>query len=100
MSHSEPAPALVVSPTPTAPEARRFFYARFGPQVAFADLAGLRRAGLGTLRRRRHATVVVTAPPQELVLFEDYLVCLAFLVPGAHRERQLPGEPPAPLGWP
>jgi glycosyltransferase involved in cell wall biosynthesis len=99
MSSPEAVTALVVSPTPTAPQARQFFHDRFGPKVAFADLAALRRAGLGTLRRRRAATVVATAPVREFPLFEDYLVCLAFLVPGARRERQLPDGPPRPLGF-
>ena len=94
MSSSETAPALVVSPTPPSPDTRSFFLSRFGPDVAFADLAGLRRAGLGTLRRWRTASVVATAPADELLLFEDYLVLLAFLVPGARRERQVPGEEP------
>jgi len=98
MSSPEAATALVVSPTPTAPDTRQFFLSRFGPGVAFADLAGLRRAGLGTLLRRRAATVVATAPARELALFEDYLICLAFLVPGARRERQIAGEPPVTLG--
>jgi glycosyltransferase involved in cell wall biosynthesis len=98
MSSPDAMTALVVSPTPTAPETRQFFHSRFGPRVAFADLAGLRRAGLGTLRRRRAATVVATATVHELALFEDYLVCLAFVVPGARRERQAQGELPVPLG--
>ena len=93
------ATALVVSPTPPSQATRLFFLSRFGPAVEFADLAGLRRAGLGTLRRRRTAAVVATAPAGELLLFEDYLVLLAFLVPGARRERQIPGEDPVPLGW-
>jgi glycosyltransferase involved in cell wall biosynthesis len=42
---------------------------------------------------------VATAPAHELRLFEDYLVLLAFLVPGVRRERQIPGEPPVPIGW-
>ncbi len=97
---SEPAAvsALVVSPTPTTPETRQFFSLRFGGSVAFTDLAGLRRAGLGASRLWRAATVVATAPTAELPLFEDYLVVLAFLVPGARRERQVPGEAPVPLG--
>jgi glycosyltransferase involved in cell wall biosynthesis len=66
--------------------------------VAFADLAGLRRAGIGSLRRWRAATVVATGPVQELLLFEDYLVLLAFLVPEARRERQVAGEEIVPLG--
>ncbi len=99
MSRPETATALVVSPTPPSPDTRHFFLARFGPGVVFADLAGLRRAGLGALRRWRTPAVVATAPPSELLLFEDYLVLLAFLVPGARRERQLPGEAPVPLGF-
>jgi glycosyltransferase involved in cell wall biosynthesis len=98
MSSPETAPALVLSPTAPSPEARGFFLSRFGPDVAFADLAGLRRAGLGALRKRRAERVVVTGPPGDLVLFEDYLVVLAFLVPGARRERQVVGEPVSPLG--
>ncbi|HYN01872.1 MAG TPA: glycosyltransferase [Vicinamibacteria bacterium] len=97
MSSPETAPALVLSPTPPSPEARGFFLSRFGPDVAFADLAGLRRAGLGTLRKRRALSVVVSGPVGELVLFEDYLVVLAFLVPGARRERQVAGEPASRL---
>ena len=98
MSSFETATALVVSPTAPSPDTRRFFLSRFGPGVVFADLAGLRRAGLGALRRWRTAAVVATAPANELFLFEDYLVLLAFLVPGARRERQIPGEEPVPLG--
>jgi glycosyltransferase involved in cell wall biosynthesis len=98
MPSPETATALVVSPTPTPADTRRFFISRFGPGVAFADLAGLRRAGLGTLLRRRAATVVATASAHELVLFGDYLVCLAFIVRGARRERQVPGESPVALG--
>ena len=62
MSSPETAPALVLSPTAPSPEARGFFLSRFGPDVAFADLAGLRRAGLGTLRKRRAQSVVVERP--------------------------------------
>jgi glycosyltransferase involved in cell wall biosynthesis len=98
MSSFQAATALVISPTPVAPDARQFFHSRFESQVEFADLAGLRRAGIGSLRRRQVSTVVATGPARELPLFEDYLVCLAFLVRGARRERQLPGEPPHPLG--
>ena len=98
MSTPSPVAALVLSPTPPSPEARRFFSSRFGPSVAFADLAGLRRAGIGSLRRWHAATVVATGPAAELLLFEDYLVLLAFLVPGARRERQVPGEDALPLG--
>ncbi len=100
MSSHEPAPALVLSPTPPSPEARSFFLSRFGPGVAFADLAGLRRAGLLSLRSRRADSVLVSGPVGELALFEDYLVVLAFLVPGAWRERQVAGEPASPLGVP
>jgi len=98
MPGSEAPTALIISPTSAAPETRRFFQERFGPELTFADLAGLRRAGLSGLRRWRGAVVVATGPPSELALFEDYLVCLAFLVPGARRERQVPGEPPLVLG--
>ncbi len=99
MSRFETASALVVSPTPAAPETRLFFRSRFGPGVAFSDLAALRRAGLGALRRWRTPVVVVTAPTGELRLFEDYLVLLAFLIPRARRERQIAGGEPSSLGW-
>jgi len=98
MSNPSPVAALVLSPTPPSAEARSFFSSRFGSSVAFADLAGLRRAGIGSLRRWRAATVVATGPAPELLLFEDYLVLLAFLVPEARRERQVPGEEVVPLG--
>jgi glycosyltransferase involved in cell wall biosynthesis len=98
MSSPDTAPALVLSPTAPSPETRGFFLSRFGPGVAFADLAGLRRAGLSSLTSKRPGSVLVTGPAAELALFEDYLVVLAFFVPGARRERQLPGEPPSPLG--
>jgi glycosyltransferase involved in cell wall biosynthesis len=98
MSSSETATALVVSPTALPSTTRSFFEARFGPEVAYIDLAGLRRAGLGSLRRTRTGTVVATGPPHELPLFEDYLVLLSFLVPGAKRESQVPGEQPLALG--
>ena len=98
MSRSDSTPALVVSPTAPSPDTRQFFEARFGPGVAFSDLAGLRRAGLGAWRRQRTAVVVATAPANELLLFEDYLVLLAFMVPGVRRERQVPGEAPVALG--
>jgi glycosyltransferase involved in cell wall biosynthesis len=97
MSSSDMAPALVLSPTPPSPDARGFFLSRFGPGATFADLAGLRRAGLGNLRKRRAHAVVVSGPVSELVLFEDYLTVLAFLVPGARRERQVVGEAASPL---
>jgi glycosyltransferase involved in cell wall biosynthesis len=83
------ATALVLSPTPAPPAAREFFLSRFGPGTSFIDLAGLRRSGIGSLRRCGARTVVATAPPDELHLFADYLAALAFLVPGARRERQL-----------
>ena len=98
MSTSSPVAALVLSPTPPSAETRSFFSSRFGSSVAFADLAGLRRAGIGSLRRQRVGTVVATGPPSELLLFEDYLVLLAFLVPGARRERHVPGGEVVPLG--
>jgi glycosyltransferase involved in cell wall biosynthesis len=97
MSSPDTAPALVLSPTPPSPEARGFFLSRFGPEATFADLAGLRRAGLGNLRKRRADAVVVSGPVSELVLFEDYLTVLAFLVHGVRRERQVVGEPASPL---
>jgi len=98
MPHAETIAALVISPTAAPPEVRSFFVSRFGPTVAFADLAGLRRAGLGALHRWKAPVVVATAPSAELPLFEDYLVLLASLVPGARRERQIPGGPPVALG--
>jgi glycosyltransferase involved in cell wall biosynthesis len=98
MTRLETATALVVSPTPATPEARAFFQSRFGPGTAFADLSGLRRSGLGTLRRCAAKVVVATAPANELHLFEAYLVALAFLVPGARRERQLLQGEPVRLG--
>ena len=51
------------------------------------------RSGAGAL-----TSVLVSGPVGELALFEDYLVVLAFLVPGAQRERQVAGEPASPLG--
>jgi hypothetical protein len=98
MSSPETVPAFVLTPTPPSPEARAFFSSRFGPEVAFADLAGLRRAGFGTLRTRRAETVVISGPAGDLTLFEDYLVVLAFLVPRARRQRQVAGEAASPLG--
>jgi glycosyltransferase involved in cell wall biosynthesis len=97
MASPAPVAALVLSATPPSPEARSFFSSRFEASVAFADLAGLRRAGIGTLRRWRAERVVATGPANELALFEDYLVLLAFLVPRARRERQIPGEAAVPL---
>lgn len=70
---------------------------RFGGRVEFVDLAGLRRAGIGSLRRRTAGSVVATAPAAELMLFGDYLVLLAFLVPGARREQQVAGGEPVSL---
>jgi glycosyltransferase involved in cell wall biosynthesis len=99
MSSSETAPALVVSPTPPSQQTRLFFLSRFGPGVVFADLASLRRTGLRAWRRSRTAAVVATAPASELLLFEDYLVLLAFLIPGVRRERQIPGDESVRLGW-
>ena len=98
MSRSERATALVVSPTPPLPETRRFFESRFGPGVVFADLAGLRRSGLTTLRRWRTDTVVATGPAGDLALFGDYLVLITFLIPNTRRQRQVPGEEPVGLG--
>jgi glycosyltransferase involved in cell wall biosynthesis len=98
MTRLDTATALVVSPTPASPEARAFFLSRLGPGTAFADLSGLRRSGLGTLRRCPATVVVATAPPNELHLFDAYLVALAFLVPGARRERQLVPDEPVRLG--
>ena len=96
MSSPETAPALVLSPTPPSPEARGFFLSRFGPDVAFVDLAALRRAGLGSLRSQRAASVVVSGGVDELALLADYLILLAFLVTGARRERQVAGGPAFP----
>jgi glycosyltransferase involved in cell wall biosynthesis len=98
MSPFESATALVVSPTAPSAATRSFFEERFGPGVAFSDLAALRRAGLASLRRWRTPAVVATGPAHELALFEDYLVLLTFLVPAARRERHVPGGPPASLG--
>ena len=98
MPSLDTATALVISPTPASPEAREFFLSRLGPGTSFADLAGLRRSGLGALRRCPAGVVVATAPPNELRLFEAYLVALAFLVPGARRERQLLQDEPVRLG--
>src|SRR5512134_1590564 len=93
-----PETALVVTPTSASPETREYFLSRFGPETAFADLAGLRRSGLGTLRCCHAKVVVVAGPSNELALFEDYLVGLSFLVPRARRERQHFGGEPARLG--
>jgi glycosyltransferase involved in cell wall biosynthesis len=98
MSSPAPPVALVLTPTPPAPEARAFFASRFGTEVAFADLAALRRAGVRALRRRRAGKVVVSGGARELPLFEDYLVLLSFLVRGARRVRQVPGEAETRLG--
>ena len=97
MPSLDTATALVISPTPASPEAREFFLS-LGAGDYFADLAGLRRSGLGALRRCPAGVVVATAPPNELRLFEAYLVALAFLVPGARRERQLLQDEPVRLG--
>ncbi len=97
MPSSETATALIVSPTVPPPTTRSFFDARFAA-VRYTDLAGLRREGLSHLRRSRVGTVVATGPPHELPLFEDYLIVLSFLVPGAKRIRLVPDEPPRPLG--
>ena len=90
--------ALVVSPTAASPLARRFFQQRFGSGVAFADLAGLRRSGLTALRRWHPHHAVATGSAEELPLFQDYLVVLAFLIGAGRRERQLPEEAPQRLG--
>ncbi|MFN8094495.1 MAG: glycosyltransferase [Vicinamibacteria bacterium] len=94
------ATALVISPTSATPADREFFVARLGPGTAFTDLAGLRRSGVRSLRRCPARTVVAAAPPAEIDLFADYLVALAFLVPGARRERQVPPGDPVRLGVP
>jgi glycosyltransferase involved in cell wall biosynthesis len=87
--------ALVLSPTPPSPEIRRVFEDRFGGRLLFADLPGLRRSGLraslAQLRRTKVPSVVITGSSQELALFRDYLVTLAFCVPARLREVQPPG---------
>jgi glycosyltransferase involved in cell wall biosynthesis len=98
MSTPPPVAALVLSPTPPSAETRDFFTTRFAAPVEFADLAGLRRAGIGSLRRRRARAVVATGPAAELALFADYLVLLSFLVPGAQRTLLPAGGEPVPLG--
>jgi glycosyltransferase involved in cell wall biosynthesis len=101
MSSAKPASALVLSPTPPQPKARQFFRSRLGDEPSFTDLPALRRsglvAGLSALRRTRVHTVIITGSPTELPLFRDYLVTLAFLVPAATRQRQLPGGESSPL---
>jgi glycosyltransferase involved in cell wall biosynthesis len=98
MSTPPPVAALVLSPTPPSAETRDSFAARFAAPVEFADLAGLRRAGIGSLRRRRARAVVATGPAAELALFADYLVLLSFMVPGAQRTLLPAGGEPVPLG--
>ncbi len=95
MSETGQAVALILSPTPPPPDIRRRFEDRFGGKLVFADLPGLRRAGLRAslvqLRKTRAAHVVITGLPQEFDLFRDYLVALAFCVPAERREVQPPG---------
>jgi glycosyltransferase involved in cell wall biosynthesis len=102
MSIPSPAAALVLSPTPPSPEIRGFFLSRFGPGVSFADLPGLRRsslrASLARLRETRVGAVVITGVPEELRLFADYLIVLAFFVPAGVRQRQLAGQEASSLG--
>jgi glycosyltransferase involved in cell wall biosynthesis len=99
MPDPESSEALVVSAIAATPETRRFFQERFGTGVTFADLAWLRRAGVATLRRWRPRHAVATGSAEELPLFQDYLIVLAFLVRAKYRERQPPGGPPQRLGW-
>jgi glycosyltransferase involved in cell wall biosynthesis len=93
--------ALILSPTPPPPDIRRMFEDRFGPMLIFADLPGLRRAGLraslAQLRKTPVAAVVITGLPQEFDLFRDYLVTLAFCVPADRREVRLPGGEATPV---
>jgi glycosyltransferase involved in cell wall biosynthesis len=93
--HSE---TLVISATAAPVERRRFFETRFGSGVSFVDLAGLRRAGVLTLRRWRPKRVVATGSADELPLFQDYLTALSFMFKAAHRERLVPGGNPTPIG--
>ncbi len=101
MSSPNPTSVLVLSPTPPAPEVRRFFEARFGSGLSFTDLPALRRSSLRVtlagLRGTRVDSVIVTGSPLELPLFQDYLAALAFLVPAATRQRQLPDQEASPL---
>ena len=101
MSSPSPASALVLSPTPPAPEVRAHFLSRFGSDVAFADLPSLRRSGLrasvARLRRMRVGAVVVTGSPLEIDLFQDYLIVLSFFVRATQRQRERPGEPIRPI---
>lgn len=93
--------ALILSPTPPPPDIRRMFEDRFGPTLIFADLPGLRRAGLraslAQLRKTPVAAVVITGLPQEFDLFRDYLVTLAFCVPADRREVRPPGGEATPV---
>src|SRR2546425_4499915 len=102
MSTPDPASALVLSPTPPSPKVRSFFHSRFGPDLSFADLTSLRRsslkASLARLRATRVRSVVITGEPEEPGPLADYLVVLAFFVPAALRERQLPGWEASSLG--
>jgi glycosyltransferase involved in cell wall biosynthesis len=98
MPRSPSLDALVLSPTPPTPETRSFFLSRFGPKVAFSDLAALRREGIGVLRRRDAKVAVVSGGASELAAFESFLVLLAFLVPRARRERQVAPDPARVLG--
>jgi len=102
MSTPDPASALVLSPTPPSPKVRSFFHSRFGPDLSFADLTSLRRsslkASLARLRAMRVRSVVITGEPEGPGPLADYLVVLAFFVPAALRERQLPGWEASSLG--
>jgi glycosyltransferase involved in cell wall biosynthesis len=95
MSEAGKAVALILSPTPPPPDIRRLFEGRFGPTLVFADLPGLRRAGLraslAQLRKVPVASVVITGLPQEFDLFRDYLIALAFCVPADRLEVRPPG---------
>ncbi|HXB57605.1 MAG TPA: glycosyltransferase [Vicinamibacteria bacterium] len=95
-------PVLVLSPTPPDSEIRRSFQDRFGPEISFVDLPGLRRTSLReswrNLRRHPVGCAVVTGTAGELRLFCDYLVVLAFCVPADRREVWPPGQEGTPLG--
>ncbi len=101
MSSPKPVSALILSVTPPLPEARNLLVSCFGSDASFADLPGLRRSGLmaslAWLRRQPVGTVVVTGPPLEIAIFQDYLVALSFLVRARQRVWQPAGERGRPL---